>query len=576
MRKIVTILCCLMALLSACDSFFDPKLTNNKGEQQLIDDPNIIRGFITFAYRSIPLNYDAFGSDFLDCATDNALTNNLSGSMNLMSGQNGYWTDISNPLDNWNASYENIRSLNDFIERGLGEDIVYIRSNAQENADYRNRLKGEVYFLRAWIQFDLLRRFSGIDTEGKLMGFPIITQTMSVEKIEMRPRNTFDECVKQILDDITVALSAGLKDKYEGDNAIWGATNLGRPTTVACKALKSRVLLYAASPAYNLHEDAERYKQAAQAAKDVIDMIGTTLPDIYKVDNISAIFYNNDDCDELILRRVAGNETGDLGMETRHFAPAVGLIGAGKCNPSQNLVDAFPMANGYPIDHPDAQRPADMYAERDPRLAMTILHNGSVFKGVEIQTYSGGNCMPGATGVTDQNSTRTGYFLRKWISSKVNLISGNTITDYHYYAMFRKVEAFLNFAEAANFAYGPDDKTLGMSAREAIAEVRRRAGLASAGDPYLYSLNTKDELEGLIKNERRIELCFENHRFFDLRRWKEGMNESVKGITFSGPDDKEGRVTVVQTPVYRDYMIYGPIPNAERMKCPAITQNQGW
>ena len=82
-------------------------------------------------------------------------------------------------------------------------------------------------------------------------------------------------------------------------------------------------------------------KQAAQAAKDVIDMIGTTLPDIYKVDNISAIFYNNDDCDELILRRVAGNETGDLGMETRHFAPAVGLIGAGKCNPSQNLVDAL-------------------------------------------------------------------------------------------------------------------------------------------------------------------------------------------------------------------------------------------
>ena len=137
----------------------------------MIDDPNIIRGFITFAYRSIPLNYDAFGSDFLDCATDNALTNNLSGSMNLMSGQNGYWTNISNPLDNWNASYENIKSER-FYRTGVGEKISCIFvPMLQENADYRNRLKGEAYFLRAWIQFDLLRRFSGIDTEGKLMGF---------------------------------------------------------------------------------------------------------------------------------------------------------------------------------------------------------------------------------------------------------------------------------------------------------------------------------------------------------------------------------------------------------------------
>ena len=582
MKKFIITSCCSLLLLSSCDSFFDTKLTNEKTEQQLTEQTGVIRGLITFAYRSIPTNFDSFGSDFLDCATDNALSNNLNGNMNKMSGQDGYWTDVNSPLNNWNAAYENIRNLNEFLRIGTDEDLVYMATNPEENEAYRKRITGEAYFLRAWNEFELLRRFSGIDVNGELLGFPIVTENMDIDNIEMKPRDSFSDCVKRIVEDLDLAFEAGLPIEYTGDNAILGSSQLGRPSKIACMALKTRVLLYAASPLYNLDNKNELYEEAAAAAKAALDMIGTTLPDIYDLGNISSKFYNNITTanNEVILRRVAGDATGELGMAQRNFPPAVGLIGQGKCNPSQNLVDAFPMANGYPITADQSlsnYNPENPFAGRDKRLSMTVLKNGDVFKGVTIQTYNGGNCMPGAVGVDDKNTTRTGYFLRKWQSSKANLIAGNQMKDFFYYALIRKVEVFLNFAEAANMAYGPDNNVLGYTARQAIREVRRRAGIASSGDDkYLSSLRTKEELMELIKNERRIELCFENHRFFDLRRWKENLNEPVKGIIYSDANDKKGTISIVQSPVYKDYMYYGPIPKAEILKCPAITQNQGW
>lgn len=146
MKKFIITSCCSLLLLSSCDSFFDTKLTNEKTEQQLTEQTGVIRGLITFAYRSIPTNFDSFGSDFLDCATDNALSNNLNGNMNKMSGQDGYWTDVNSPLNNWNAAYENIRNLNEFLRIGTDEDLVYMATNPEENEAYRKRITGEAYF----------------------------------------------------------------------------------------------------------------------------------------------------------------------------------------------------------------------------------------------------------------------------------------------------------------------------------------------------------------------------------------------------------------------------------------------
>lgn len=219
-----------------------------------------------------------------------------------------------------------------------------------------------------------------------------------------------------------------------------------------------------------------------------------------------------------------------------------------------------------------------MYNGRDPRFYMTVIHNNQVFKGRAVETFEGGLDMPGeASNVTTEQATRTGYYLRKWISSKANLIAGNTVNDVHYYAMFRKVEAFLNFEEAANEAFGPDDASLGMSARQAIAEIRTRAGI-DAADPYLASIASKEAMRDLIKNERRIELCFEGHRFYDIRRWEDNMNETITGVTITKNNDGSfayQRKDVVQ-PSYFDYMQYGPLPFNELLKTDNITQNQGW
>ncbi|WP_282134743.1 RagB/SusD family nutrient uptake outer membrane protein [Seonamhaeicola maritimus] len=574
MMKNILITFGILVLFSSCEDYFEPKLTNERTEEQLLANANYVQGLLTFGYRALPASFEGFGSDFLDAGTDNALSNNISSSLSRVLAIDGYYTSVNNPLNAWTSRYDELKNINQFLEVGLDGTVVYLKSDAALDDILRNRLKGEAYFLRAWIHFDLLRRFGGIDTSGQLMGIPLITSSIDITGELNLTRNTYAECVQQILDDINEALSAGLQDEYVGNDEVLGDNNIGRPTTVACRALKSRVLLYASSPAFGTSTSA----QAAQAAKEVIDEIGNSLPDLYNVNNISNTFFNDDTNDELILRRLSGGTAGDNGVETRNFPPT--HLGGGRCNPSQNLVDAFPMANGYPIGEATSGYDEDnMYVGRDPRFYMTVIHNGQTFKGQTIETFVGGNNTPGAPGVTVENATRTGYYLRKWVSNSANLVPGNIVNDQHYNAIFRKVEMFLNFAEAANEANGPDDATYGMSARDAIAEVRRRAGIAAGGsDDYLASVTSKEDMRELIKNERRIELCFEGHRFFDLRRWDDNLNEPISGITImnnNGTLDYQ-RTTIV-TPSFKDYMIYGPLPFNELLKTGGdITQNQGW
>ena len=422
----------LLLVLASCNDYFEPKLTNEMSYDQLLQDPGKVRGLLTYAYRAIPSAYDTYGNDFLDCSTDNALANNLTGNMNKMLAIDGYYSSVNNPLNNWEARYDDLKNVNQFIEVGLDGSVLYFKADPQRDEAYRERLKGEAYFLRAWIYFDLLRRYGGVDNNGQLMGIPLITQPIDITGELNFTRNTYDECVKQIISDLDIALSAGLPDAYEGDTDDFGTTNIGRPTTVACKALKSRVLLYAASPAFAT----VNYSEAAQAAYSVIDMIGTTLPDVYNVNNISSVFYNNDTNDELIIRRGSGNNKGNNDLEKDQFPPS--HYGSGKANPSQNLVDAFPMANGYPIVEATSGYNEDsMYTNRDPRFYMTVIYNNQMFKGQVIETFEGGNNMPGAPGVTVENSTRTGYYLRKWVSSKASLVEGNVVNDFitmHYSA----------------------------------------------------------------------------------------------------------------------------------------------
>jgi hypothetical protein len=563
----------LLVALSSCDDYFEPKLTNERTEDQFISNANFVRGLVTQAYRSIPSAYDVYGGDFLDSATDNALSNSLSGGISRMVEADGYWSAVSNPINNWRGRYDDLKSINQFIEIGLDGTVIYFKSDEVLDEAFRLRLKGEAYFLRAWVHFDLLRRYGGVDTNGELMGIPLITSFIDINTDDLNLfRNSYADCVEQIVTDLDIAI-ASLPSEYVGISDEFGVNNIGRPTSIASKALKARILLYAASPAFGTSS----YTEAAQAADDVINDITALLPNIYNVNNLSG-FYNNDTNDELIMRRVSGGNNGNNAIEQSHFPPS--HLGNGRCNPSQNLVDAFPMANGYPIDDPSGGYVEDMmYENRDPRFEMTIIYNNMVFKGEPIETFEGGNNVPPAAGVTVENSTRTGYYLRKWVSNSVSLVPGNNTSAFHYNALLRKAEVFLNLAEAANEAFGPDGGSLSLTARQAIAELRRRAGIAPGGtDDYLASITTKEDMRELIKNERRIELCFEGHYFFDLRRWGGNLNTPIVGINITKNHDDSFNYTrqTLVTPSYKDFMVYGPLPLNEILKTENITQNQGW
>ena len=175
-----------------------------------------------------------------------------------------------------------------------------------------------------------------------------------------------------------------------------------------------------------------------------------------------------------------------------------------------------------------------------------------------------------------ETSTRTGYYLKKLLREDVNMNPNSTNTKKHYDVRIRYTEMFLNYAEAANEALGPDGTgTNGFSSRDVIRAIRQRAGI-SQPDNYLNSLATKDDMRTLIRNERRLELCFEGFRFWDLRRWNADLTETAKGVNITKNAASFTVVDVEPRAYNNDFMHYGPLPYNEILKFPALIQNPGW
>jgi hypothetical protein len=277
--------------------------------------------------------------------------------------------------------------------------------------------------------------------------------------------------------------------------------------------------------------------------------------------------------DEFLWR---SNKDDSSSMEENMFPPT--LFGNGRVNPTQNLVDAFPMANGLPITAPNSgYDPQNPYANRDPRLDLYIIHNGSTFKGKTIVTAVDGTDN-NAMNKFDGKSTRTGYYVKKLLVEDVNADPNSKATGIHVKPWIRYTEIFLDYAEAANEAWGPKASgSHGFSAYDVIKAIRQRAGVGGTDDPYLEECAAnKDKMRELIRNERRLELCFEGFRFWDLRRWKvdlNKLNEVAKGMRI---ENNQGSVVDVETRNYSDYMYYGPVPYSEILKFNALKQNKGW
>lgn len=591
----------LLATLSACEDLFEPAKENNRGVEEMLTDPNYAAGLLGYGYAMLP--YDNFSVS--DVATDDAVTNDKESSYSKMAL--GAWASNNNPMEQWQARKAAIQYLNTFL--GIVDQVSWAK-NEVTNKMFIDKLSGEAYALRALNYYYLLMAHGGWTEDGELLGVPILLEPENTNSDFNQARAPFSECVEQIFEDLELASEllpldyeninsdAEVPAKYKeigaqlgNYNLVFGTYQRGRLTARIAEAIKAQVALLAASPAYR-EGSGVTSETAANYAATVLNRIGG----VSGLDPVGNTWYmNTAELDglgsgevtaEILWRgnKSIGTEDWDIGIkqEKDNFPPT--FYGSGRINPTQNLVDAFPMVNGYPIDDKanSGYSANDPYVDRDPRLEKYILCNGSEFKDKTIIT----GLYPDADNKQDNGlnqlstSTRTGYYMRKLLREDCNANPSSLNAKYHIPVRIRYTEIFLAYAEAANDAWGPTG--IGgntYSAYDVIKAIRARGGVGTGnGDAYLESIKgDKDKMTQLIRNERRIELCFENKRFWDIRRWKMPLDEKAKGMQIEKTGESLSyKVIDVEERNYKDYMYYGPIPYNEVLKWSNLQQNKGW
>jgi len=568
MRKYINLFLMILCVnLISCEKFLEPRPDGNLSEGDIKSSPGFAEGLLITAYNNLPGDYD-FATDI---ASDDAVTNEKGSAYREMA--TGNWKASNNPISKWEYCYEQIYYINKFLEiykevRWANDQELSKEVNDLKNDLHLKRLKGEAYGLRAWYKWQLLQYHAGKATDGSFLGFPIIDEVIQSSDDWELPRNTFAECVANIFADLDTAIANLPAEWVDGADAnvniTSGARFQNRINGNTARAIKSRVALLSASPAFS-DANAVIWEEAATIAGDLLVELGT----LY---NKGVTFYNEISNNEIIWNR---SKVQTRSWEEDNFPPS--LFGSGRTNPSQDLVNAFPMINGYPIDNPLSEYDSvNPYLNRDPRFYKYIIYNDAVFKKVPVYTYAGA-FQDGINSL--ETSTRTGYYLKKLMAESVILTPGSPVDAVHTYTFIRMTEVLLNYAEAANEVWGPDGDPngYGFTAKSKIAELRSRAGLTP--DDYLASINDQAGLRELIRNERRIELCFEGFRFWDIRRWNDQvtMTAPVKGvyITLDADSAYIFNYSNVEERIFTSDMIYGPIPYEETLKY-NIEQNIGW
>ena len=556
----------------ACDNLLDPIDENRLDFDYVNRTPEAAEGLLLQGYSGL---IDQFV--FSEAATDDAVNNQLDNGYKRIAL--GELSAQYNPASRWN-SFQRVFFINRFLEIIRAGEMQWAKDEDINELFYR-RMEGEAFALRALHHFYVLQAHAGVGTSGELLGIPYFKEFIEADGNFNIPRLSFEASVQAIMDDFDEALTL-LPTDYsdnEADVDPWyanvdfakykvvnGAQYDLRISGRIVKALKARVALFAASPSF-LNGQNGYYNVAADASSEVLNSIGG----VSGLASGGVEFYTSDDdinSGEFVWRGSIGGNSSNY--EARMFPPSVN--GRGEINPTHNLVMAFPMQDGYPATEANGYDPQNPYANRDPRLGKYIVLNGSSFGGGTINTGVGGGI--DRLDSIPEFSTNTGYYLKKLLRPDVRINNDGTAAGKrHFDVYFRYTELFLIFAEAANEIGGPDHQVNGMSARDVIAAIRERAGIAQP-DNFLASITTKEAMRDLIRNERRLELCFEGHRFWDLRRWGMNLNETAKGYFNDGNNYIE--LPSIEIRNYQPFATYMPIPNDETLKFPEIEQNKGW
>ena len=599
-KNIILYLTALLTMCS-CQDMFEPADENNRQEDAMYEESKYAAGLLMYGYSRLPYGT----STQTDVATDDAVTNNTNSSFLNMA--TGTWAADNDPMSQWNSCKDGIQYVNKFLT--IVDKVKWAPSAASKQQMFIDRQKGEAYGLRALFYYYLLQAHGGYADDDQLYGVPLLTEPEDGSSDFNQPRALFSDCVKQCFADCDSAMKYLPTDyvdlsvdeipaKYKelgaestGYNLVFGSRSKGLMSGKIAEAIKAQVALLAASPAFR-DQSGVTSAEAAVLCANVLKRIDG----LNGFDKDGSIWYKNhskldpsaSEMPEILWR---ADRSKDANQERENFPPT--LYGNGRVNPSQNLVDAFPMRSGRPITDPKSgYDPKNPYANRDPRLSDDILYNGVTFRNTLIITGTYPNDKDESLDNINygNTSTRTGYYMKKLLNEKVSPLQSSLVEQYHIYPRIRYTEMFLAYAEAANDAWGPkaDPTGVGFTAYDVIKAIRQRAGLGKdeigfdlpEGDAYLEECAADQaKMTELIRNERRIELCFENKRFWDLRRWKMPLNETVKGIMIDRNDEGELSYKVIDVEERKydsSYQWYGPIPKSEVLKWSNLKQNKGW
>ena len=516
---------------------------------------------VTSLYQGLPHGFNRIGGLPLDAATDDAVPSILNSSIEQLSKSR--ITATINPDDNWSDAYSTIRNANNYLafEKIVPADLLL-----------KTTYKAEVRFIRAMSYFELIKRYGGVPLIGD--------KIYDGKEVINIPRNTYAECVQYIVNECDEIAGFLRPNDYSGNTVLTGV-NIGRASSAAALALKARVLLYAASPLNNPDPaDLTKWAAAAVAAKAIISGPAYSNLKLYSVTSGTFPAFANqfvvrgNNFESILGYQSAPNK--DLEVQDAPIGYVFDVNSRGVVSPSQDLVDAFPAINGRSITDPaSGYNPAAPYANRDPRLMYTVFLNGNTWLGRPVETFEDGLDNPkGITG-----ATRTGYYQRKFLGNFENANSYSN--QQRSFPIFRYAEVLLNYAEAINEAGTGTNQT---EAFNQLAAIRARAGIAKGTTPgYQYGLSTtmtQAEMRDAVRNERRIEMAFEEQRFWDIRRWKIADvvgNSTVHGvkITKTAPGTFNYQIIDVDKLNFsapKNYVY--PIPLNEIISNPAMNNQQ--
>lgn len=565
-------------------SYLEPVKEPLYNYDNLKDYPSYVQGFIGNGYRMLPSNFISEDVMNIDILSDDLVQTSQSAAMH------NFALGVSNPSnypfeDIWSKCYQAINYANIFLQDDLGRNVRYML-DPKSNEKLVRRLWGEAYAIRAWYQYRLLRMFGGMGEDNKLYGYVIRTQASNYDNLQTGvQRDSYENCVKQIVADCDTAalyLPDAYRDYLLTDPEVDGSVGFQRFDRISVLSIKALALLQWASPAFNQGNDKERWEDAARAAYEVIRLKREVDGEYF--DPLASFSWSDPNSAEIILRSKVV-KSGDL--ENSVYPQNC----YGKCYlaPSQNLVDAFPMANGYPIDDPRSGYSANNpYQNRDPRLYEYIFYNGSRIINSSGNIYYEFNCAPGGMDEPEryEYNSRSGYYIRKYTYKDYYPYATTVLTAARCVFLMRWTHILLAYAESANHAFGPLDNTLGLSAKDAVALVRSRSlpggvsGLGAVSDPYLEECANAGEaaFDALVRNERRVETCFEGMRFFDLQRWSSGTELLNVDIYKVKIDIVSGVYEYSKEKLHTHNLPsqWLPLPRKEVMKCSSLVQNKGY